>query len=319
MRVYMNFSEVRGPYGGANSFLRALKSELRRRGIAVVTDVSKRFDVALLNALTDGIDATLAKSIRERGIPVVHRRVGYRASGPPEMRAADPDGVIRGDRLQLEFNPWVTHVVYQSAYSRDVFLAGGHDGPYTIIHNGVDERIYNQSVGTIRRRRRGFWSRPETLRVCVSTWSKDAYKGFPAYQDAGREAASLAGVELTLFGRAPDDVELPGFRLEGPFTARGLARRLKSQHVLLQLAQHETCSNALIEGINCGLAVIYLNSGANAELARPFGIEWHGSLELALDELLPSYDDLVAATAANPYRMTLVADRYVEVLERALA
>src|SRR5204863_339559 len=136
VRVYVNFTERRGPYGGANSFLRTLRNALRRAGATVTNDVRERVDVALLNALTDGIDARL----------------------------------------------------------------GGRDD-----------------------------------------------------------------VVLTLAGRVPAATAFERIRHIGPVRAHVLARLLKRQHVLLHLARFETCSNALLEGMNCGLPPIYLDSGSNVE------------------------------------------------------
>jgi glycosyltransferase involved in cell wall biosynthesis len=319
MRVFMNFRAVRGPYGGANAFLRALKGEFARRGVKVVHDVNGRYDVALLNALTDGIDADFARRIAERGIPIVHRKVGYRVSGSPEMRAPDPDGVIHGDRLQLDFSPYIRHTVFQSSYSRDVFAAGGSTGDYTIIHNGVDESIFNQSVGlALHRRQRPIWRPSEPLRVAISTWSTDPNKGFDDYALVDRSIASRDKLTVTLFGSVRAGVTFENVRAEGPYRRRRLASRLKEQHVLLQLARWETCSNALIEGINCGLPAIYLDSGSNKEIAELYGLEYTGDIGESVELMSERYADLQERTRTNPYRITLVAPRYLEVLESVL-
>jgi hypothetical protein len=320
VRVYLNYAPVRGAYGGANSFLRTLHHALERCGVSVTLDVADRFDVALLNALTDGIDADFARAIAERGIPVVHRKVGYRASGGPDLRAVGADGVVHGDRLQLEFSPWLAHTIFQSDYSRDVFVSGGFDGPHSVIHNGVDERVFNQQLGgwPFRRRRSG-WDRNEPLRIAISTWSKDALKGFAEYERIDAALGERVDVDVTLFGRVPEYVSFRRIRVEGPLTSRELARRLKSAHALLTFSQFETCSNALIEGINCGLPAIYLDSGSNAELAREYGVEYQGDFGAAVDALRARYDELFDRTLSNPYRASRVAEQYLSVLEHVQA
>jgi hypothetical protein len=320
MRVLMNFRAVRGPYGGANAFLRTLRAALERRGLTVVTDPGAAYDVALLNALTEDIDLAYVARVADRA-PVVHRKVGYRVSGSPEMRRVE-DGVVHGDRLQLEFAPYVAHTIFQSAYSRDVFVAAGHDGPYTIVHNGVDESVFNLLVrprSWQRPRVRSFWDGRSPLRVVVSTWSTDENKGFADYRRIGEALHGDPSVRLTLVGRAPGGASLPGFRLVGAKRRRPLAAELKRHHVLLQLARFETCSNALIEGINCGLPAVYLDSGSNAELASGYGVPYEGDLPEALTRLAPRYDEFVAAIPQNPFRSELVADRYLELLERAVS
>lgn len=252
MRIYMNFRHRRGPWGGGNQFLAALRAWLERHGHEVVTDPRERFDVALLNALMEDIDVEFVRRVAERA-PVVHRKVGYRVSGLPHMRAVQ-EGVVHGDRLQIDFSPYLTHTVFQSAYSRDVFVAEGFSGAATIIPNGVNESIFNLEL------RGRPWLRPR----------------------------------------------------------RRVAELLKRRHVLLQLAREETCSNALIEGINCGLPVVYLDSGSNAELAGDYGVEYRGDFADAVARVVERYDDIVARTHDNPYRISLVAPRYERVLQEAL-
>lgn len=317
MWVFMNFEEIRGPYGGANAFLRTLRSGFEARAIRVTNDPRRRVDVALLNGLTNDITPHIARSFAERGVPVVHRLVGYRVSGSEVLRARDANGIVHGDRLQLEFSPWVRHTVFQSTYSRDVFVKTGFEGPSTIIHNGVDESVFNQRAGWGPwRRRRDPWSPGTPLQVVVSSWSTDPNKGFADYALIDRELGQRTDVQLTVVGRVPPDDAFEHTRVLGPYGPRRLARVLRRSHVLLQLARFETCSNSLIEGINCGLPVIYLDSGSNAEVAGGYGVEFRAEFSNALDEVRRRYDELFERTLANPYRSEVVVPRYVEVLER---
>jgi glycosyltransferase involved in cell wall biosynthesis len=241
-------------------------------------------------------------------VPIVHRKVGYRASGAPEMRALREDGAVRGDVLQLEFTPYLAHSIFQSAYSRDVFVAAGFAGPSSVVHNGVDESIFNQ-------RRRVMWDGHEPMRVAVSTWSTDMLKGFEDYARIDAELDGRRDVVVTLYGRTRDDVRFRNIRDGGAHRRKPLARRLRSAHALLQLARWETCSNALLEGINCGLPPIFIDSGSNKEIAAEYGVEFQGSFDTALDELRERYGDLQARTRTNPYRISTVARRYLEILE----
>lgn len=320
MRLYMNFHEVRGPYGGANAFLRALRDGLAERGVRVANDPDARVDLAFLNALTDGIDLDFVRAFAERGVPIVHRKVGYRVSGSPEMRSM-VDSVVRGDRLQIEFSPYLAHTVFQSEYSRDVFVSSGFEGPYAVIHNGVDERVFTSSDRSLHGRlRRGqpAWDGQGTLRLVISTWSADENKGFPEYREIDTALNGRRDVAITLVGRVPAGTTFRRIRVLRPRRPRALASVLRAHDALLQLARYETCSNALTEGINCGLPAIYLDSGANDEIAADYGVPYRGDLFEAVDRLRPRYRELVSRTPGNPYRMGIVGDRYLELFERVL-
>ena len=319
VRVYFNFTERRGPYGGANSFLRTLRKALRRRGVTVTDDPRAHVDVVLLNALTDEIDLAFVQRIAQQGAPIVHRKVGYRASGSPEMRAVH-DGVVHGDKLQIEFSPFLRHTIFQSEYSRGVFLSSGFTGTYSIIHNGVDEDVFNPTERRLLGSRpRRPWDGASPLRVVVSTWSTDPKKGFEDYRRIDDELAGRKDVELTLVGRVPDGLRFRTFRVLRARPAARLAAELRRHHALLQLARYETCSNALIEGINCGLPAIYLDSGSNAEVAGQYGVEYTGDIDASLTALRARYAELVERIPENPYRSRLVVEHYLEVFEEVRA
>ncbi len=316
MLVYLNFTERQGPYGGANSFLRALTAELGRHGAAFTTDPLAPADVALVNALTEGMNLERVRALAERGVPIVHRKTGFRGRGSPDLRT-EVDGVVVGDRLQIEFTPYVRHTIFQSHYSRDVFVASGFEGPHSVISNGVDETQFNTTVMHRWRRPtpRTYWSRGTPVRVVISTWSTDDSKGFPAYRAVDSAAAGRRDLRVTLVGRVPHGTRFRAIHTARARPPRELAALLKRQHVVLQLTEHESCSNALIEGINCGLPAVYLDSGANAEVAENYGVRWAGALDEALERLLPAYEELVARARDNPYRITNVAPRYLTVLQ----
>jgi hypothetical protein len=310
----MNFREVRGAYGGANAFLRGLRKALGELGVTVTNEPDGRFDVALVNALTLDIDRTFLERLAGRGRPIVHRKVGYRVSGTPDMRR-EVDGVVHGDRLQIELSPFVSHTIFQSAYSRDVFTRSGFTGPHTVIHNGADEDVFNLTLRPrLRRpRQRTFWRGDRPFRLVISTWSTDPNKGFPEYERIDATLAGRSDVTVTLVGRSP--VRFRNIRVLRARGPRRLAETLKRFDGLLQLARLETCSNALIEGINCGLPAVYLDSGSNAEVAGPYGVAYEGDVHAAVERLRPAYADIVARIPHNPFRLRPVAERYRALLE----
>ena len=311
MRVYLNLEPRSGAYGGANAFLRTLTKELRRRGVSFTSDPHEQVDVALVNALTGGVGVHDLCRLAERGIPVVHRKTGYRGRGAPGLRAV-VGGVVVGDAHQVAFSPFVRHSIFQSGYSRDVFVASRFTGSYSIVPNGVDEAVFNREPG---RGSRSPWRDGEPVRVIVSTWSSDETKGFRLYREIDATLAGRRDVRLALVGRVPAGTRLTSFRMHRPRGPSRLAALLKREHVLLHLTEHESCSNALIEGINCGLPAVYLDSGANDEVARAYGVRWEGDLLEALARLAPRYGEIVARIPENPFRISLVGGRYLEVLE----
>lgn len=318
MQVYTNLRRVRGPYGGAYNFMGALMRRLAARGFQFHNDPAAPADVALLNALNDGLRPEQARKLFERGIPIVHRKVGYIVSGSPEMRAI-VDGRVHGDAIQMKFDPYVKMTIFQSAYSADAYAKQGYFGKSTIIRNGADEAIFNYQRASwlgLRRRAREPW-RSGVLRLAISTWSTDPNKGFDDYKKIDDELGTLPDVEIALAGRVPAHVKFKHIQTIGAMKARPLAEFLKTRHGFLTLSRLETCSNALIEALNCGLPAIYLDSGSNAELAGQFGTIWDGRLRASIERFKSGYDEWYRRLPDNPFRLSLVAPQYEEVLRVA--
>ncbi len=322
MRVYMNFREVRGAHGGANAFLRALRGWLVRNGVSVTTDRRDSADVALLNALSENLTLDTVQAIAERGIPIVHRKTGYWGRGSAEMHRL-VDGVVWGDRLQVEFDRWTAHTIFQSRYSRDVFVASGFRGDSSVIHNGADEQIFNREVRAgwlgLRRTTRSFWNGSSPFRIVISTWSNNYNKGFDDYLEIDRLLDGRDDVEVSLVGRVPPEARFRRIRVFAPRSARRLAGLLKTAHAILQLSKNDTCSNALIEGLNCGLPAIYIDSGSHKEIAEPYGVEYRADWWSAVDAVKVQYRTLVERLASNPYRMSIVGPQYHAVLQQAIS
>lgn len=316
LSIHSNIRLRAGAYGGANSFMRSLFGALRARGHRFVDDPA-RADVALFNALSDGLDIERVKRIADLGLPIVHRRVGYIVSGSPEMRAA-PDGVPYGDKLQTAFDPYIRLAVFQSEYGRRVFERAGFTGAFEIVRNGVDERIFAPIARGWRalcERRRT--TRPrERFRFVVSTWSTDPNKGFAEYAKLDEALGAYPGVSIALVGRWPEGFAPKRIACVAPLRPHALARFLRAQDALLTLSRFETCSNALIEGLNCGLPALYLDSGSNAELAAPYGVAWSGDFARDIAVLDEGYDEFVRALPDNSFRMSVVAPVYENLLER---
>jgi hypothetical protein len=152
----------------------------------------------------------------------------------------------------------------------------------------------------------------------ISTWSPDPNKGFPEYERIDGLINGRDDLQITLVGNTPADCRFRNIRVVPPQPHRKLARILKQHHAMLTLARQETCSNALLEGLNCGLPIIYLDSGANKECAAPYGVEYKGDIFAAVAEVKDRYREIVGRIPDNPYRVSLVADRYLALFNAVL-
>lgn len=316
MRIFVNRKAVRGPWGGENSFMGALCRWLTAQGHTIVVDREASVDVALLNALTQ-IDVAFVQHLRERGVPIIHRKTGFVVSGSQEMRTVH-NGVVEGDRLQIEMSRYAAHSIFQSHYSHEFFTEEGFNGPYSIINNGVDERkfnLYSPGFFSFGRKKRDYWKGQSPFRVLAVSWSSDPAKGFADYQEIDRMVADRSDLDLTFVGNRPEGLTFDNIRMLPAQPHKKLAQLYRTHHALLFLGRQETCSNTILEGINCGLPVIYHPSGASPEIAGPYGAAYHGDFGASVDYIRDNYDDLIARIEANPFQISRVAPQYLAILE----
>ena len=97
-----------------------------------------------------------------------------------------------------------------------------------------------------------------------------------------------------------------------------LADLLKQHHAFIQLSQNETCSNALLEGISCGLPTIYLNSGSHKELVDEYGVEYTGNWKIDIENIMANYNEFVLRLRSVPFSIERVADKYLSVIQNVL-
>jgi glycosyltransferase involved in cell wall biosynthesis len=101
-----------------------------------------------------------------------------------------------------------------------------------------------------------------------------------------------------------------------PLASHALAELLRAHDVYLAASRDDPCSNALLEGLACGLPAAFLRSGGHPELVGEGGLPFDDPEELPdLFARLREELDFRRAAIQVP-SLAEVADRYLEVLQR---
>src|SRR5207244_10519732 len=118
--------------------------------------------------------------------------------------------------------------------------------------------------------------------------------------------------DVTFAGRTQQTFE--HVRVVEPLPSQLLANLLRAQDVFLAPSRDDPCSNALLEGLACGLPAAFLRSGGHPELVGEGGIGFDGPEELP-DVLVRLAGELDRRRAAiRVPSLPEVGDRYLEVL-----
>lgn len=286
------------PYGGANQFLRALCDQLERRGVTLANNtIPSGARACLYNSFN--FDYHRLRTFARPGCRMVHR-----VDGPVGVYRGVDEGI---DRRICEMNHELADcTIFQSRYSRDRHAALGlkFHSP-RVIHNAADPAIFHPID-------RVAFSRDRKIRLIAVSWSDNPNKGAAVYKWL-EERLDWSRFEFTFVGRSA--VRFDRLRMLAPLSSQALADLLRSHDIFVTASLHESCSNALVEALSCGLPALFVKSGGNPELVGEAGF---GFVEK--DELMPLLDQLVDEYPERQRRLappTLsdVADQYLDALE----
>jgi glycosyltransferase involved in cell wall biosynthesis len=285
------------PGGGGHQFLRALLSELDRRGVVVE-----------LNRISRGTPACLFNSFnfdvrRLRRFARAECRMVHRVDGPVGVYRGFDDGT---DARVAEVNSELADAtILQSRFSLRAHQELGIDlrSP-VVISNAVDTAIFHPP--SAREPLHG-----RKTRLIASSWSDNPGKGAEvfAWLDGNLDWSRY---EMTFFG--PVSVPLGRIETREPIPSRELADALRRHDVYVAASRNDPCSNALLEALACGLPAAYLASGGHPELVGDGGLPFHRPEELpaVLERIVAELDERRAAIRVPS--LAAVADRYLEVL-----
>ena len=285
------------PTGGGHQFLRALAGELRARGLAVEENrITRGTPACLFNSFN--FDFHRLRRFSHRGARLVHR-----VDGPIGVYRGFDDGTDR--RIAAVNHALAAATVFQSRYSLEKHLELGIDlrAP-VVIPNAADPAIFHppEHREPLAGRR---------LRIVAMSWSDNPRKGadtlrwLDEHLDTERHELTFVGRPAVAFSRA---------RVVDPLASEPLAELLRGMDVYLAASQDDPCSNALVEGLACGLPAAFLRSGGHPELVGGGGIGFDAAEELpdVLEQMARELDERRAAIRLVP--LADVADRYLEVL-----
>lgn len=327
MKICIWYSMTDNPYGGANSFLKALKTYLTLKGHQVIDSPSASADVILVNSWSMGSGAFLSPDrvaeVKKYGCTAWYRKhlpflkivfARGKRKGPPIIHRLDGIAALYGrhddsDATQIMINEMADYTIFQSEFCRQSFAnAGVKPMKSSVIFNGVDNLIYypgrkkNVSSGN--------------LKALAVSWSDNRKKGFSALTDI----AALSGIELTFIGNWCKSVPNGKVRLLGAKPASEIAGLMRQNDIFVHAAENDPCPNVVLEALACGLPVLYKDSGGTSELAKGYGVPLDEGYRRAIAELRERYSETRENILQNLHSFSIeyAAEKYLAVIEQAV-
>jgi len=311
--VAFNVRPRSGPYGGANQWATQLTAALRRAGYRIVHRLGPDVDLVMGTHL--GLSGRLefsweAVAAAKRDNPRL--RVIQRINDNDVRKGTNEMAAVLSAA-----NATADHTVFVSAWLRDHHAAHWFDAkqPHSVIEPGADPAVFHP-IGQRP------WSPGQTMRIVTHHWSDNPAKGFDVYAaiDAAIADGRLPGCEFWMIGRWPQDLVWPAARTFPPASGPRLAALLRQCHVYVTASRHEPGAMHPVEGVQCGLPLLYhAETGGTVALGERCGVLLGADPVAAVAEMQSRYRELHRAVSEHPPSGDAMCTAYRRLIQREIA
>lgn len=313
MRISINAKTIERSYGGANQFVKTLTEYLKQSGHTVKFTLGNlELDLILMIHPSRKLRITNYDIDDIRSYLYCHPNtlLVHRINTCDERR-----GYGNENEIILEANKYADCTVFISFFLRDLYIHNGFDPkrPHCVILNGAGEKVFNPE-------NRADWKPNDKLKIVTHQWSNAYTKGFDIYErlDLLLGTKPFSDLfEFTFIGNIPKGLCFKHTHVIQPLASHELAQALKQHHIYLTASRNEPAGMHHIEGMRCGLPVLYLNSGALPEYCSSYGIEFNLiNFEEKLLEARERNFELRQKVLECPYTSNWMAAQYETLFEK---
>jgi len=307
MKVSIGINVQAGPWGGGNQAMGVLANYLERRGVEVSFTLTDAYLDLII--LTEPRTFLKSSAYSERDILTYLQRSNNRALVVHRVNECDERKNTTGVNQRLRnANVCADHTVFVSHWLKDLHLSQGFNTmSCSVILNGSDRTIFNPE-GYQR------WDRKQPLRLVTHHWAGHWMKGFDVYErldELLQHDLLKRIVSFTYIGNVPKGFRFKNATYLEPTSSQHLALLLKQHHVYLTASRNEPGANHQNEGANCGLPLLYRESGCLPEYCRGFGIAFKkDNFEEKLHEMVNTYDHWADRMREYPHTAERMCDNY---------
>ncbi len=259
MKVHILYPFKKGPWGGANQFLAALKNILCAKNF--YCEVPEHADILLVNLNPSPVLSSLLSQVKRIKKKFPGKIILVRIDGPIFIvRGRD----VEIDRVFFYFTQTIADgTIFQSDWSREhCFKLGLKENSFQVtISNAPDWNIFNQKNKTP-------FSKGRKIHLIASSWSANWKKGFAEYKWLD-DHLDFSQYKVTFVGNSP--ITFKNIKCKLPMTSAELAKELKKNDIYITASQKDACPNSPIEAMHCGLPVIAFNDGGHPEITGQGG------------------------------------------------
>lgn len=313
LKISFNVAPKLGPWGGGNLFIANLKKYLESSGNKVIFDLFEPdIDIIFIidpRMLSESViysvkEIDYYKTYVNKSCKVLHR-----------INECDERKGTEGiNQYYIEANKIADYTVFVSEWLKNTYKDAGYlSKNQDVIMSGANSDIFNNSG-------REMWKKGEPLRIVTHHWGNNYNKGFDIYQQLDKKISSDFKDQyvFTYIGNMNKNINLKSTHLISPKSGIQLAKQIKQNHIYLTASINEPSGNHHIEGAQCGLPILYRNSGGIPEFTKGYGVSFEGSDDFldSLDAIKKDYDQFYEKMLDYPYSSEKMCFEYLNLFKK---
>ena len=220
------------------------------------------------------------------------------------------------NKYLINANKVADETIFVSNWLKNLYLIQGiKSNNLNVIMAGADSEIFNSHEKEV-------WDKKTKLKLVTHHWGANWNKGFDTYVKIDQmlnlqEWKNI--IEFTYIGNLPKNFEFNNTNVVKPLSGKRLSDKIKENHIYVTGSINEPSGNHHIEGAQCGLPLLYLDSGGTPEYCEGFGLKYETqNFQLKLKEIVDKYDYYENNMINYPFNANKMCSEYLELFEKII-
>ena len=315
MKISLGMNLRHGAWGGGNQFGLSLSNFLRKKGCEVTHNLKNPdLDIIILTEPRTNLESSAYS--HENILDYLNYR-NPRAIVVHRINECDERKGTKGlNELLIEANKYADHTVFVASWLQKLFLDCGIEcESQSVILNGSDSTLFNSN-------RYSKWDYQFPIKIISHHWGGNWLKGFDIYEKLDKMLGQPKWKERIKYmyvGNLPEGFQFRNTNYIPPKHGKELSDILSSSHVYLTASRNEPGGHHQNEGANCGLPLLYIESGCMPEYCNGFGISFNQvNFEDKLHEMINTYDHWADKMPNYPHTAEKMCSEYFSLFQELL-
>lgn len=312
MKISIGTNIKDGPWGGGNLFAINLRDYLIENNHEVVTNLNDDdIDIILI---TEPRKTSESSAFTHIDVFNYLRHIKSDALIVHRINECDErKGTNYVNKYLINANKIADSTIFVSYWLKDIFEEQGiNKKNNTVIYAGANKKIFNPD---------GFipWDGSSKINFVTHHWGANWNKGFEAYIEIDNLISTdkwKDKLSFTYIGNLPKKFSFKNAKVIEPIAGEELAKELKKRNAYITGSINEPSGNHHIEAAQCGIPILYINSGGTPEYCNKFGIEYSTSnLEDKIEQLQKDYGEVIDSLRSYPHNASKMCEDYLKLFE----